>query len=102
MAIRSVVTRGYGPGATIPLVVLRGYIVGPEIVLPNKKVHTVDFSAESASVEFDTVEQRILFSTAGISVTMITIDDPIVTELVTLEDGFNILLENGEEIELER
>ena len=26
MAIRGVVTRGYGPGATIPLVVLRGYV----------------------------------------------------------------------------
>ena len=34
MPIGSVVTRGYGPGATIPLVVARGYATGEEEGLP--------------------------------------------------------------------
>lgn len=32
MAIRTVVTRGYGAGASIALVATRGYIAGPEII----------------------------------------------------------------------
>ena len=32
MAIRNVVTRGYGSGATIPFVVTRGYTIGEVVV----------------------------------------------------------------------
>lgn len=37
MSIASVVTEGYGPGATIPLVVLSGYGVGVVVVPPARR-----------------------------------------------------------------
>ncbi len=54
MAIRSVVTRGYGPGATIPLIVTRGYAVGV-VAAP-----AAPLGATSASIDLETLIPRPL------------------------------------------
>lgn len=44
--IASVVTRGFGPGATVPLVVTRGYAIGaPLVVAARTKTFTVRFAS---------------------------------------------------------
>lgn len=52
MAIRNVVTRGYGAGASIAFVVTRGYSIGEDI----NPAKTVTFQSVSAFVVFSSLD----------------------------------------------
>lgn len=101
MAIRNVVTRGYGAGATIPFVVTRGYTIGEEIVVVPlvPDTHVVRFTSVSRSVLFSAVQRKTTFSSAGRQIVMTDTPQPL--GFILTEDGGNLLQENDLPIALE-
>ncbi len=99
MAIRNVVTRGYGAGATIAFVVTRGYSIGEEAVALVPDTHVLRFTSVSRSVLFSAVQRRTTFSSASRSIQMTDTPQPL--GFILTEDGGTLLQENDVPIALE-
>ncbi len=98
MAIRNVVTRGYGSGATIPFVITRGYSI-EEVVVLVPDTHVLRFASVSRSMSFSAIQRQTTFSSAGRSLRMTDTPQPI--GFILKEDGGNLLQENDLPIALE-
>lgn len=93
MAIKNVVTRGYGPSASIAFVVTRGYTIFVPAVVSTNQVKRVTFQSASALVLFLSRQQEITFSSAAQSVAIVA--GPSVLSRLLKEDGFIIRKEDG-------
>lgn len=96
MSIASVVTRGYGPWATIPFVVTRGYTIGA--ISTEAKYHTVKLSLATPNMTFASTQRKTTFNLETPSVIMDMIEEPTITEFILLTDGSFLLLTTGDKV----